>query len=56
MLGISVSNAGDVNDDGIDNIIVGAKLAGNGGQGQSYVVFGGSNVGSGGSLEVSALV
>ena len=55
LLGISVSNAGDVNGDGIDDIVIGAQRAGNGAEGQSYVVFGGSNVGSGGSLEVSTL-
>jgi hypothetical protein len=33
--GISVSNAGDVNGDGLDDVVLGAYLAG-----QSYVVFG----------------
>jgi len=41
--GISVSGAGDVNGDGIDDLIVGAVSAdpsGKGGAGESYVVFG----------------
>ena len=46
--GGSVSNAGDINDDGIDDFIIGALL-------ESYVVFGSSNVGSSGTFELSAL-
>jgi len=41
--GISVSDAGDVNGDGIDDIIIGADLGDPGGRidaGESYVVFG----------------
>ncbi len=41
--GFSVSNAGDINDDGIDDLIVGAPGAdpdGNSSAGRSYVVFG----------------
>jgi len=45
-----VSNAGDVNDDGIDDIIIGAY----GNIGQSYVVFG-SDAGFPAQLELSAL-
>ncbi len=48
--GRSVSNAGDVNGDGIDDLIIGAYFAR-----ESYVVFGGTNVGSSGSLELSEL-
>jgi Ca2+-binding RTX toxin-like protein len=55
--GTSVSGAGDINDDGIDDILIGAPLisATIGASGQSYVVFGGSSVGSGGSIELSTL-
>ena len=41
--GLSVSGAGDVNDDGLDDVIVGAPFAepdGNSYAGESYVVFG----------------
>jgi FG-GAP repeat/RTX calcium-binding nonapeptide repeat (4 copies) len=43
LLGDSVSNAGDVNGDGFDDIIIGARYAspnGNSSAGESYVVFG----------------
>ncbi|AUB36635.1 Ca2+-binding protein, RTX toxin-related [Nostoc flagelliforme CCNUN1] len=56
--GGSVSNAGDINGDGIDDLIIGASGAdpnGNYEAGQSYVVFGGKNLGSGGSLNLSDL-
>ena len=56
--GSSVSNAGDVNGDGIDDLIIGSPSAvtnGNSDTGQSYVVFGGSNVGSSGTIELSEL-
>ena len=53
--GISVSSAGDVNNDGFDDLIIGAPLSDIGGfqSGQSYVVFGGSSFGA--SLSLSAL-
>ncbi|MEH2023986.1 MAG: integrin alpha, partial [Nostoc sp.] len=38
--GISVSSAGDINDDGIADLIIGAESAGPNYSGQSYVVFG----------------
>ena len=44
--GLSVSNAGDVNGDGIDDIIIGARYGdpnGNSSAGESYVVFGSSS-------------
>jgi hypothetical protein len=56
--GNSVSTAGDVNGDGIDDIIIGAKFSDPNGQdkaGESYVVFGGAAVGAGGTLELSSL-
>ncbi|AUB43742.1 Ca2+-binding protein, RTX toxin-related (plasmid) [Nostoc flagelliforme CCNUN1] len=56
--GYSVSNAGDINNDGIDDLIIGAPGADPNGisfAGQSYVVFGGKNIGSGGSLNLSDL-
>ncbi|MBD2109309.1 bluetail domain-containing putative surface protein [Nodosilinea sp. FACHB-13] len=56
--GYSVSSAGDINGDNIDDLIIGANLAdpnGNGNAGESYVVFGGPSVGSGGSLDLAAL-
>jgi Ca2+-binding RTX toxin-like protein len=56
--GISVSNAGDINNDGIDDLIIGAKNYDPYSipdPGQSYVVFGQTNVGSGGTLNLSDL-
>ncbi len=47
--GISVSSAGDINGDGIDELIIGARNAG-----ESYVVFGSSS-GFGASLNLSDL-
>ena len=56
--GGSVSGAGDINGDGVDDLIIGATGADpndNFGAGESYVVFGGSGVGVGGEVELSAL-
>jgi hypothetical protein len=56
--GRSVSSAGDVNGDGIDDLLIGARYADpfpNFNAGESYVVFGGVDVGSSGSIELSAL-
>ena len=62
--GFSVSGAGDINGDGLDDLIIGAPYAGNPGsgyynsyddnRGESYVVFG-SNNGFEASLELSEL-
>jgi hypothetical protein len=55
--GWSVSSAGDVNGDGFDDLIIGAKGADPNGisdAGQSYVVFG-SNSGFGAGLNLSTL-
>ena len=56
--GVSVSNAGDINNDGINDLIIGASGAdpnGNENAGESYVIFGGSDVGSSGTIELSEL-
>ncbi|HED53031.1 MAG TPA: hypothetical protein ENJ00_02365 [Phycisphaerales bacterium] len=55
--GWSVSSAGDVNGDGIDDLIIGAPIAdpnGNFRAGESYVVFG-RTTGFGASVELSSL-
>ncbi|HAX75251.1 MAG TPA: hypothetical protein DCY88_05295, partial [Cyanobacteria bacterium UBA11372] len=55
--GISVSSAGDINRDGFDDLIIGARFANSNGitnAGQSYVVFG-SNNGFSGNLNLSNL-
>lgn len=48
-LGCSVNTAGDVNADGIDDVIIAAAFAG------TYVLFGGNSVGSNGVVELSGL-
>ena len=55
--GFSVSAAGDVNGDGMDDILIGAYRADPNGDdlGASYVVFGGSGVGATGTFELSML-
>ena len=52
--GVSVSAAGDVNSDGVADLLVGAYGHANI-TGRSYVVFGGSDVGSSGVLALSSL-
>lgn len=56
--GASVSGAGDVNDDGIDDIIIGAARADPRGvtdAGESYIVFGKPGLGASGAFELSTL-
>ncbi len=57
--GRSVSNAGDVNGDGYDDLIIGAADAdpeGKSGAGESYLIYGGVNVDGGdGVLDLSTL-
>lgn len=58
--GMSVSSAGDINGDGMGDLVIGAPYAGNAGEveiyaGQSYVVFGGGTVGISGAIDLSDL-
>ncbi|MGQ0592570.1 MAG: hypothetical protein ACT4QB_07945 [Gammaproteobacteria bacterium] len=56
--GRAVNTAGDVNGDGIPDLLIGAYGASPNGRfraGASYVVFGGAGVGAGGNIELSAL-
>jgi hypothetical protein len=57
--GRSVSAAGDVNDDGVDDFLIGTQLASDGNRflktGASYVVFGASGLGASGTVELSTL-
>ena len=56
--GISVSGAGDVNNDGVDDLIIGASYADYLAQpncGQSYVLFGAAGIGTGGQVGLTSL-
>ncbi len=56
--GGSISCAGDINEDGIDDLIIGARGGDPNGDsyaGESYVVFGGMGVGASGSFDLSSL-
>jgi len=58
LAGASISNVGDVNGDGYDDILVGAFNAGNGGSsrsGQAYIIFG-SNSGFGSEDDIGRQV
>ncbi len=52
--GSSVSGVGDINGDGIDDLIIGAPYT-NSDTGASYVVFGKADIGSSGSIALSSL-
>ncbi|MGF1522101.1 MAG: hypothetical protein ACFBSF_07260 [Leptolyngbyaceae cyanobacterium] len=57
---LAVSEAGDVNGDGFDDVIIGASFADSGISlegllGNSYVIFGSPTVGNGGSLNLATL-
>ncbi|MEM7595420.1 MAG: integrin alpha, partial [Cyanobacteria bacterium P01_A01_bin.83] len=57
-LGESVSNAGDVNHDGIDDLLLGIPYAENNNQersGKTYLLFGDSALGSSGTIDLSTL-
>lgn len=54
--GQNVSNSGDINNDGIDDIVIGASVAdgsANASTGQAYVIFG--NTGISGTIEMTSL-
>lgn len=55
--GFAVSDVGDVNNDGFDDIIVGAPLGDPNGadSGQSFLLFGGSSVGTSGTFNLATL-
>jgi hypothetical protein len=53
-LGFSVAGAGDINGDGYDDVIIGARYSGAGDEGSAYVVFG-SAAGLPAHLDLNAL-
>ena len=55
--GQSISNAGDLNNDGIDDIIIGAPASTSANEfaGRAYVIFGDADLGNSGSLDIKQL-
>lgn len=56
--GLSVGNIGDINGDGIDDLAIGATDSypfGSEGAGKSFIVFGGSSLGAGGTVDLATL-
>lgn len=57
-ISFSAASAGDFNGDGISDLVIGASNADQGTEsnaGETYVIYGGSSVGSGGNLNLSGL-
>ena len=52
--GASVSSAGDINGDGLDDLIIGAPYA-NSGAGAGYIIFGNPDIGNSGNITLSSL-
>ncbi len=55
---LPVASAGDVNGDGIDDLLIGAYLAdpnGQSGAGETYIIFGAVGIGASGTLNLSTL-
>lgn len=57
MMFSSVAGAGDVNQDGFDDVMIGSAYAWTGGEkaGRAYVIFGGAAIGSSGNFDLSTI-